>query len=116
MPSCLRDTQTLRLASTDTFCGVLALSVIRNAGRFSPHRKGHGSIGYRIDHHRDEYRSSAQTAQAHIAMIGGHMVIPIFPIRIPLTPQNKKRCNPPAKLRPPTESAAVSRRRYALRY
>jgi hypothetical protein len=44
------------------------------------------------------------------------MVIPIFPIRIPLTPQNKKSCNPPAKLRPPTESTPVSQRRYALRY
>jgi hypothetical protein len=106
MPSCLKDPQTLCLASTDAFCGALhqivflALSVIRNVGRVSPHRKGNGSVGYRIHHHRDEYRSPAQTAQAHIAMIGGHVVIPIFPIRIPLTPQNKKSCNPSANLRP----------------
>jgi hypothetical protein len=77
MPSCLKDPRTLCLASTDTFRGALrqmvflAPSVIRNTGRFSPHRKGNGSIGYRIHEHRDEYRSPAQTAQAQ--MVGGHV-------------------------------------------
>ncbi len=71
------------LASSGTLCGALyqivflAHRVIGNAVRFSPHRKGGGPIGYAIHHHRDEYRSSAETAQTHIAMIGGHVVIPI---------------------------------------
>jgi len=98
MPSCLSDRQTLCVASTEAFCGslhqivFLALSVLRYryVGHSSPHPKGNGSVGYRIHHHRDEYRSPAQTAQAHIAMIGGHVVFLIpYPYTLNTAEQKK---------------------------
>ena len=74
----------MSLASIDSFCGaILALSMTRNAGRFLPYGKGGGSVRYQIHDHRDEYWSPAQTAQIQVAMIGGHVMVPIFPIRIP---------------------------------
>jgi hypothetical protein len=83
MATPLKRARTMSRVSTDTFCGaILALSVTRNAGRFSPHGKGGDSISYRIHDHRDEYWSPAQAAQIQVAMIGGHVIVPIFPIRI----------------------------------
>jgi hypothetical protein len=82
MPTPLERSRTMSLASDTFYRAILALSMTRNVGRFSPHGKGGDSIRHQIHHHRDEYWSPAQTAQIQVAMIGGHVIVLGFPIRI----------------------------------